>query len=180
LYLTDPVDEILVQVLTDFQDKKLQSAAKGEVDLGSEEERQEKKKELDEKAKDFGPLMQKLQELLDDRVKEVRLSTRLTDSPACLVGGEEDVSPRLEKLLRQQGDIPPQRRILELNPAHDVVTALKARYDVNENSESVPEYAELLYGYALLAEGTELPDPAKFATRFAELMRRGLGVSGGD
>ena len=179
LYLTDPVDEILVQVLTDYEEKKLQSAAKGEVDLGSEEERQEKKKELDSKAKDFAALMERIQKVLDDRVKEVRLSARLTDSPACLVGGEEDVSPRLEKLLRQQGDVPTQRRILELNPSHDVVTALKARSDVNEDSESVPEYAELLYGYALLAEGADIPEPARLAARFAELMRRGLGISGG-
>ena len=179
LYLTDPVDEFLVQVLADYNEKKLRSAAKGEVDLGSEEERQEKKRELDSKAKNFAAMMERIQKVLDDRVKEVRLSTRLTDSPACLVGGEEDVSPRLEKLLRQQGDVPPQRRILELNPSHDVVIALKARSDVNEDSESVPEYAELLYGYALLAEGADISDPAKLAARFAELMRRGLGIGGG-
>ena len=179
LYLTDPVDEFLVQVLADYKEKKLRSAAKGEVDLGSEEERQEKKRELDSKAKNFAAMMERIQKVLDDRVKEVRLSTRLTDSPACLVGGEEDVSPRLEKLLRQQGDVPPQRRILELNPSHDVVIALKARSDVNEDSESVPEYAELLYGYALLAEGADISDPAKLAARFAELMRRGLGIGGG-
>ena len=179
LYLTDPVDELLVQVLADYKEKKLRSAAKGEVDLGSEEERQEKKRELDSKAKNFAAMMERIQKVLDDRVKEVSLSTRLTDSPACLVGGEEDVSPRLEKLLRQQGDVPPQRRILELNPSHDVVIALKARSDVNEDSESVPEYAELLYGYALLAEGADISDPAKLAARFAELMRRGLGIGGG-
>lgn len=175
LYLTDAVDEMLVQALTEYKDKKLQSAGKGTVDLGTDEEKELKKKELDEKGETFEALLERMKTSLSDRVKEVRLSSRLTSSPACLVGGEEDVSPRVEKWLRQQqGDTPTQKRILELNPDHPIVTRLKAKFDVQENSEAVPEYAELLYGYALLAEGSEILEPAEFARRFAALMERGL------
>ena len=175
LYLTDAVDELVVEALTEYQEKKLQSAGKGTVDLGTDEEKEEKKKELDEKAKTYEALLGKMQAALSDHVKEVRLSSRLTSSPACLVGGEGDVSPRVEKWLRQQqGDVPAQKRILELNPEHPIVTRLKAKFDVVEDSEAVPEYAELLYGYALLAEGSEIPDPAEFAKRFAALMEKGL------
>ena len=175
LYLTDAVDELLVQTLTEYKDKKLQSVGKGKVDLGTEEEKEVKKKELDEKAETFEALLECMKTSLSDHVKEVRLSSRLTSSPACLVGGEQDVSPRVEKWLRQQqGDAPAQKRILELNPDHPIVTGLKAKFDVQENTEAVPEYAELLYGYALLAEGSEIADPAEFARRFAALMERGL------
>jgi len=175
LFLTDAVDELVVQALTEYKDKKLQSAGKGTVDLGTEEEKENKKKELDEKAKTYEALLERMQAALSENVKEVRLSSRLTSSPACLVGAEEDVSPRVEKWLRQQqGDIPAQKRILELNPDHPIVTRLKAKFDVVEDSEAVPEYAELLFGYALLAEGSEIPDPAEFAKRFAELMEKGL------
>lgn len=177
LYLTDAVDELVVEALTEYDGKKLRSAGKGALDLGTEKEKEEQKKELDEKGKAFETLLARTQEALSDRVKEVRLSTRLTTSPACLVGGEGDVSPRVEKWLRQQGgDMPVQQRILELNPSHEIVTRLKAKLDVQENSETVPEYAELLYGYALLAEGSDVADSADFARRFAALMERGLNA----
>ncbi len=176
LFLTDAVDEMLMQSLTEYKDKKLQSAGKGTVDLGTDEEKEVQKKELDEKAKTFEALLKRIKTSLADRVKEVRLSSRLTSSPACLVGGEEDVSPRVEKWLRQQqGDAPAQKRILELNPEHPIVTGLKAKFDVHETTEAVSEYSELLYGYSLLAEGSDIPDPADFAKRFAALMQRGLG-----
>ena len=166
---------MLVQALTEYNDKKLRSAGKGTVDLGTDEEKEVKKKELDEKGETFEALLERMKTSLSDRVKEVRLSSRLTSSPACLVGGEEDVSPRVEKWLRQQQqDAPAQKRILELNSDHPIVTRLKAKFDVEENTEAVPEYAELLYGYALLAEGSEISDPGEFARRFAALMERGL------
>ena len=120
-------------------------------------------------------LIERTQQVLSDRVKEVRLSNRLTTSPACLVGGEQDVSPRVEKWLRQQQEgMPVQKRILELNPDHAIVSRLKAKLDVQEHSETVAEYAELLYGYALMAEGSDVSDPADFSRRFAALMERGL------
>jgi molecular chaperone HtpG len=174
LYLTDAVDEIVVEALSEYQGKQLKSAGKGTVDLGSAEEKEEKKKELDEKTRTYQGLLERIQKALEDRIKEVRLSARLTASPACLVGAEHDFSPRLEQLLKRDADRPLQKRILELNPDHPIVRKLEALVESDAASEKVAEYAELLYGYAVLAEGSELPDPAAFARRIAELMSRGL------
>ncbi len=174
LYLTDAVDELVVESLPEYQGKALKSAGKGTVDLGPAEEKEEKKKELDEKTRTYQSLLDRIQKALDDRIKQVRLSARLTASPACLVGAEHDFSPRLEQLLKRDTDRPRQRRILELNPDHEIVKRLEEMVESDTASERVLEYAELLYGYAVLAEGSELPDPAAFARRIAELMGRGL------
>jgi molecular chaperone HtpG len=174
LYLTDAVDELLVESLPEYQGKKLKSAGKGTVDLGTAEEREEKKRELEEKTKNYQGLLDRVQKSLDDRIKQVRLSTRLTASPACLVGAEHDFSPRLEQLLKRDTDRPSQRRILELNPDHEIVKRLEELVEKDPENERVAESAELLYGYAVLAEGSELPDPAAFARRIADLMSRGL------
>ena len=174
LYLTDAVDELVVESLAEYQGKKLKSAGKGTVDLGTAEEKEEKKKELDEKTRAYQGLLEWIQKALDDRIKEVRLSARLTASPACLVGAEHDFSPRLEQLLKRDTDRPRQRRILELNPDHEIVKRLERMVESDAASQKAVEYAELLYGYAVLAEGSELPDPAAFARRIADLMSRGL------
>ena len=100
-----------------------------------------------------------LQKKLDDRVKEVRLSSRLTSSPACLVVSEHDVSPNLEKLLNQaKGEGTKQKRIMELNPDHEIIAKMRDRAE----DAMLDDFAEVLYGYALLAEGSELQDPLKF------------------
>jgi len=152
LYMVDPVDEMFVQWQTDFEGKPLKSIAKGTADLGED-------KELAEKQKEFSNLLGALQKKLDDRVKEVRLSSRLTSSPACLVVSEHDVSPNLEKLLSQvKGEASKQKRILELNPKHEIISKLRDRSD----DGSLDDVAEVLYGYAVLAEGSELQDPLKF------------------
>ena len=174
LYLTDAVDELVAESLVEYRGKKLKSVGKGTVDLGTAEEKDEMKKELDEKTRTYQGLLERIQKTLEDRIKEVRLSARLTASPACLVGAEHDFSPRLEQLLKQETDRPRQRRILELNPDHEIVKRLEEMVESDTASEKVGEYAELLYGYAVLAEGSELPDPAAFARRIAELMSRGL------
>ena len=174
LYLTDAVDELVVEALAEYQGKKLKSAGKGTVDLGTAEEQEEKKKELDEKTRTYQGLLERMQKALDDRIKEVRLSARLTASPACLVGAEHDFSPRLEQLLKRETDRPRQKRILELNPDHEIVKRLEGMVESDDSSGKLGEYAELLYGYAVLAEGSELPDPAAFARRIADLMSRGL------
>jgi molecular chaperone HtpG len=152
LYMVDPVDEMLVQWLPEYDGKKLKSIAKGDAGLGEHAE-------LAEKRQEFSKLMEALQKKLDDRVKEVRLSTRLTASPACLVVSEHDVSPNLEKLLSQvKGETTKQKRIMELNPNHEVIAKMRERAD----DAVLDDVAEVLYGYALLAEGSELEDPLKF------------------
>ncbi len=134
LYLVEPVDELVVQSLTEFEGKKLQSVGKGTVQLGSEEEKEQAEKELQEQSEGYSSLLELLQQKLDDQVKEVRLSTRLTDSPVCLVGAEHDYSPQLERLLRQgQVDTPTQRRIMELNPTHPVLAKLQERFELDKD-----------------------------------------------
>ena len=152
LYMVDPVDEMVVQWLPEFEGKSLKSIAKGAADLGEE-------KDLKEKQAEFETLTAALQKKLDDRVKEVRLSARLTASPACLVVAEHDVSPHLEKLLNQmKGETAKQKRIMELNPDHEIISKMRDRAD----DSMLDDFAEVLYGYALLAEGSELQDPLKF------------------
>jgi molecular chaperone HtpG len=152
LYMVDPVDEMFVQWQSEFDGKALKSIAKGSADLGEA-------KDLAEKQREFAKLMEALQQKLDDRVKEVRLSSRLTSSPACLVVAEHDVSPNLEKMLSQmKGETSKQKRILELNPNHEIIAKLRDRAD----DASLDDVAEVLYGYAVLAEGSELQDPLKF------------------
>ena len=108
---------------------------------------------------------------LQDEVKDVRLSSRLTESPACLVGDPGDLSPQMQELLRRAGqDVPKVKRVLELNPTHPIVTKLRQLHAVDTNDPRLTLHAELLYGQALLAEGGVLADPAAFSRRLTELM----------
>ena len=176
LFLADPVDELLAQAVFEYKDKKLKSVGKGSVELGTEEEKKEAEKELEEKSKTHGDLLEKLQGSLDEHVKEVRLSTRLTTSPVCLVADEFDMSPHLERMLRQSegGGLPTQKRIMEINPKHDLLEKLQTRFDADPEDALLNEYAQLLLGYGLLAEGSDLPDPAAFNGLVAKLMLQGL------
>jgi len=177
LYLVDPVDEILAQSVHEYQEKHLKSAGKGTVELGTEEERKEAEEKLEEKKKTYESLMELLQKTLDDNVKEVRLSTRLTSSPACLVSGDFDMSPNLERLLRQSegaGGMPVQKRILELNPEHPLLEKLQEKFGGDPADPILRDYAHLLYGHALLAEGSELADPARYNRLVGELMLKAI------
>jgi molecular chaperone HtpG len=177
LYLLDAVDELMVSSLGEFQGKRLRSVADGSIDLGTEEERKTAREELDQKRGEYRELVASLQGRLDKWVREVRLSNRLTASPARLVTEEGDLSPHLERLLRQTEaglELPAQKRVLELNPGHEVVTKLRARYDDDKHDARIEDYAHLLLGYALLAEGSELPDPARFNRLLVDLMGRAL------
>jgi len=175
LYLVDTVDELLTQSLTEYAGKRLKSVGKGTVSLGSEEEKKQAEEALKAKEEELKPLLELLQQKLDEHVKQVRLTSRLTASPVCLVGAEHDYSPQLEKLLQKgKGGGPRQRRIMELNPAHRILAGLKERFDHSPDDPLIAEYADLLLGYGLLAEGSELPDTARFNHAVAELMARGL------
>jgi molecular chaperone HtpG len=173
LLLTDPVDEVWAGVVNEFDGKPLQSVAKGEVDLDSEEEKTAHEAEREEQSKDFADLLTWMQETLDEHVKEVRLSSRLTDSPACLITDAFGITPALARLYRSSGqDIPNAKRILELNPSHPLVTGLRQAHQDRADDPSVAETAELLYGTALLAEGGALEDPARFAELLADRLTR--------
>lgn len=171
LLLTVPVDEVWVGTVTEFDGKPLQSIAKGEVDLSADGDESEAERE--EQQKEFADLLAWLKETLSDHVKEVRLSNRLTDSPACLITDAFGITPALARMYRASGqDIPVGKRILELNPTHPLVTGLRQAHQDRSDDPSVAETAELLYGTALLAEGGALDDPARFAEILAGRLAR--------
>ncbi|NJQ06593.1 molecular chaperone HtpG [Streptomyces lonarensis] len=175
LLLTDPVDEVWVEQVGEFDGTPLQSVAKGQVDLESAEQDAEEGEEAAQRKEEFGPLLEWLGTRLGEEVKEVRLSSRLTTSPACIVGDEFDVTPTLEKMYRAMGQpLPPVKRILELNPDHALVTALRSAHAASAEDAALGDTAELLYGMALLAEGGDLADPARFSRLLAERLAAGL------
>lgn len=175
LILTDPVDEMWVGSVPEFDGKPFQSIAKGEVDLETEEEKKASEQLREQQEKDFGDVLKWLQETLSDSVKEVRLTSRLTTSPACIVGDVFDFTPQLERMYRASGQaLPESKRILELNPDHPLVTGLRDAYAKDDKSEDLPATAELLYGTAVLAEGGELKDPAHFAQLLADRLTKTL------
>ncbi len=176
LILTDPVDEVWVDQVPAFDGHRLQSIAKGQVDLdGSGDAEGEKETDADkaQREQDFADLLPWLTTTLSDHVKQVRLSSRLTTSAACIVGDNHDVTPALEKMYRAMGQpIPNVKRILELNPAHPLITALRTAHHTGADDSALAETAELIYGTALLAEGGDLPDPARFTRLLTDHLTR--------
>ncbi len=166
LLLSDRVDEWLTGNLAEFDGKPLKSVAKGGLDLGALEDEAEKtaQKEAEESMK---PLVERIKTTLGERVKDVRVTHRLTDSPACLVTGEGDMSANLERLLKAAGQAAPTvKPTLEINPAHALVTRLNAESD----EDRFKDWANLLFEQALLAEGGQLDDPASFVRRLNGLL----------
>ncbi len=175
LILTDSVDEIWPQSVPEYDGKPLQSVGKGTVELGSEEERKKEEEERKKARERHASLFESIKNHLDEYIKEVRVSSRLTDSLVCLVGEPGDMSPQMEALMRAMNkDLPSQKRILELNPSHPVVAHLQALYDANPEDPRIGEYAKLLYGQALLAEGILPPEPAAFGKQIAALMSEAM------
>ncbi|WP_326811046.1 molecular chaperone HtpG [Streptomyces scopuliridis] len=175
LLLTDPVDEVWVQSVPEFDGKQLQSIAKGEVDLDTEEEKKEVEAEREKRQQEFAGLLTWMTKELSESVKEVRLSSRLTVSPACIVGDTHDVTPALENMYRAMGqEVPHIKRILELNPTHPLVTGLRTAHTERDTDAGLAEAAELLYGMALLADGGELSDPSRFIKLMADRLERTL------
>jgi molecular chaperone HtpG len=162
LYLSDPVDELLVQSVSEFEGKKLKSVTKGKVQMGTEEEKKQHEEQLKKKEEEYAKFLEACQKKLDSHVKQMRLSTRLVDSPACLVTEEHEYSPHLERLLQKgKGGGPKQRRIMELNADHPVVARLCERFQVNPEDSTVFDSMEVLFELALLAEGSEITDPVR-------------------
>ena len=175
LFLTDPVDEFLVTRLMDFEGKTLRSAGKGDLDLGSDGAAEDAKNDRKDQEQRYGDLFGLLGKHLEEHVKQVRLSKRLTTSPACLTVDEHDMSPQMERMLRMAGpDTPRQKRILEVNGTHEVVKGLQERFETDKTDPALREYAELLYGYAMLAEGAEIADPGPFTKALEGIMMRAV------
>ncbi|HEY0712959.1 MAG TPA: molecular chaperone HtpG, partial [Polyangia bacterium] len=171
LYLTDPVDEWVTDRLPQVDGKPLVSVAKGAADLGDEAE----KKDIAEKTEAFAPFLKYAKDALGDGIKEVRLSTRLTDSACCLVADKYGMTSQMEELLRKMGQAPPpQERVLELNPEHAVVKKLRDLHAEKQDSEALRDHVRILRDQALLSEGAKLPDPANFVRRVQRLMEQAL------
>ena len=164
LLLTDPIDEWVVNHLTEYNDKPLKSVAKGALDI-DELEGPESKNEVEEKNKAFDELIDKIKQILESRVKDVRISKRLTDSPACLVADEHDIGANLERILKSVGqDTPTFKPILEINPDHPIITALKP------DAENLDDWANVLFDQAALSEGAQLTEPATYVRRVNDLL----------
>ncbi len=164
LLLTDRVDEWMLSFLEEFDGRPLVSVARGGLDLGTLEDEQEKA-QAQKVADEFKELVERIKTALGEQVKDVRVTTRLTDSPACLVSDEGEISGHLERLLRQAGQKAPERRpILEINPTHPLVsrmTSEEARF---------ADWSQLLFDQAVLAEGGHLEDPPAFVRRVNEML----------
>jgi molecular chaperone HtpG len=164
LLLHDRVDEWLVAHLTEFESKPLQSVAKGSLDLGKLEDEAEKK-EQDKEAGEYKELTEKIKGVLGDQVKDVRVTLRLTESPACLVADSHDMGGNLERLLKSAGQkVDHAKPILEINPHHPMIQSLK--YE----QKHFEDWSHILFDQALLAEGGQLDDPASFVKRINELL----------
>ncbi|MFT7620666.1 MAG: molecular chaperone HtpG [Planctomycetota bacterium] len=175
LYMVDPVDEWAVESLGSYQEKKLTSAMRADLDL-NKEETEDDKKEREIRDEGMKPLVEKMEANLTDLISEVRVSDRLTDSPVCLVVPEGGVHAHIERLLRQQNkDMPTAKRILEINPDHAVIKKLSRMVDVESEDSPIAEWIFLLYDQACLAEGSPIADPPSFAKRMSKLMGQALG-----
>ena len=160
LLMTDPVDEWVMDWVREYEGKSFQSVAKGELDLPGTDAEEKPEEETDE-----DPLCAQIQEALGDEVEAVRRSSRLTDSPSCLVRGEHDFSPAMWELMRRQGQsLPKPKLVLEINPNH----ALLQRMQADEGRFS--EWAHWLLDQAVLADGGALEDPGSFVSRMNELL----------
>ena len=169
LYLTDNVDEFALQVLMNYKEKTFKNISQGDLDLDSEDE----KKELEKKTEENKDLLGGLKEALGDKVKEVKISSRLVDDPVCL-SSDEGMSFEMEKVLSAMPEGNPYgmkaTRILEINPNHEIFTALQKVYE--QDKDAVKDYAELLYDQALLIEGFPIENPTEFSKKICEFMVR--------
>jgi molecular chaperone HtpG len=164
LLLSDRVDEWLTAHLMEYEGKKLQSVAKGELDLGDDEESE---KELEEKARGAEKLLKRMKDALEDRVEDVRVTNRLTDSPACIVLNEQDMAMHMQRILKEAGhELPSSKPILEINPDHPIVKKL----DTEKSKKKFADWSDILFDQALLAEGGQLDDPASFVAKLNKML----------
>ena len=169
LLMCDPVDEWLIDSLGEFEGKKFVDIGRGNVSFGTETER-EAEKSANEKAQvELKPLLEAVQKQLEQDLAEVRVSTRLADSPACLVATENGLSPAMERMMRAMNkETPKEKRILELNAAHPLVEKMKML-----EGDALKDAIDLVYSQALIAEGSPVADPARFTQLLTKLMMKG-------
>jgi molecular chaperone HtpG len=166
LLMSDPVDEWVLNSLTEYDKKKLVSITKSDLDLSTEEEKKQKEEELKTQSEKLKPLCESMQKALDEHVKEVKVSDRLVKSPVCLVSGEHDPSAHMERMMEKLGQqMEKSKRILEINPSHPIFAKMDAF-----SEEKKANWSEILYNQALLNEGSQVKDPVKFSEQLSQLM----------
>ncbi len=164
LLLSDRVDEWLTSHLMEYEDKKLQSVAKGELDLDDDETSE---KELEKKAKSAEKLLKRMKDALKEKTSDVRVTNRLTDSPACIVLNEQDMAMHMQRILKEAGhELPGTLPILEINPDHPIVKKL----DTEKSKKKFADWSSILFDQALLAEGGQLDDPAGFVAKLNKML----------
>jgi len=164
LLLSDRVDEWLTAHLMEYEGKKLQSVAKGELDLGGDEASE---KELEKKAKSAEKLLKRMKDALKDKAEDVRVTNRLTDSPACIVLNEQDMAMHMQRILKEAGhEMPSSKPILEINPDHPIVKKL----GTEKSKKKFADWSDILFDQALLAEGGQLDDPASFVAKLNAML----------
>jgi molecular chaperone HtpG len=169
LYFLDPIDEWLVADLYNYDGKELKSITRGDLDLG--DLGAEDKKQKDRLESKYKRLAERIKNILSDVVKDVRVTTRLKDSPCCLVTDEHDMGPYMEKIMKAMGqDVPESKAIMELNGSHPIMENLAALYEKDAKSPLLDEWVKLLYDQALVAAGQPLKDAAAYAKRVNELL----------
>ena len=171
LLLTDSVDEVWISAVGEYSEKSFVSAAESGLEIGSEESRKAAEEEKKKTEKEMATFISWLQSKLDDKIKEVKVSTRLVDSPACLVSPPGEMTANMERLMRAMGqEVPVSKKILEINTQHPLVAHLAKRYEADKDSEELGKTAAMLYQLSVLAEGSELDDPAGFARNVASVL----------
>ena len=166
LLLSEPIDEWVTTHLSEFDSKKLQSVNKGELDLGDIQDEGEKKKDK-ESNKAHDELVKRIKDILDEKVKEVRVTSRLTTSPACLVSDDNDMGRHLEQILKASGqNIPGSKPILEINPEHPIIKKI----DGEKDNDLFTDWSHILFDQALLSEGGQLADPVNFVNKLNSMI----------
>lgn len=175
LLLTNPVDEVWADVVGEYDGKKLRSLAKGQIDLDAKDDATTAGEARQKKSEEYAGLLGWMKEQLEEDIKEVRLSSRLSVSPACVVSDGNDLTPALEDMYRAMGqEVPRAKRVLELNPDHQLVKGLNQAYQERADRTELTGTAELLHGLAVLAEGGRPKDPARFVKLMADRLERTL------
>lgn len=166
LLFSDPVDEWVLNSLTEYDKKKLVSITKGELDLNTEEEKKEKAEELKNKSDRLKPVCESIKKALEAHIKDVKVTDRLVKSPVCLVSGEHDPSAHMERMMEKMGQKTEKtKRTLEINPNHPIFSKMEGF-----SEEKISNWSEILYSQALLNEGSQIKDPVKFSEQLSELM----------
>jgi molecular chaperone HtpG len=179
LLLTDSVDEVWLNTVPDFEGKSLVSAAGAELEIGTDDERKARAEEKEKTQKEMATFISWMQSRLGNEVKEVRVSSRLVDSPACLVADAGDMSANLERLMRAMGqEVPTTKRILEINAHHPLIEHLSKRYESEKDTDELGRTVNMVYQLAVLSEGGELQDPAGFAKQVASVLSGSLASAG--